>query len=1422
MNNRRRVLRLMAGPLVLALLLSMVPLGGLPASAAPVELFFSEYIEGSSYNKALEIYNGTESTIDLGAGDYEIEMYFNGATDSNLTIDLTGSVSAGDVYVVTNQNAVQAIKDVADQITTATNWYNGDDAVALTKGGVMIDVIGQIGTDPGDYWGTGGVTTKDDTLVRKETVCAGDANGADAFDPVLEWDGYAQDTFDGLGAHTATCNGTEPGQSLPLTENFDDCTLAGWEIVSVDADTAHTWSCNATYSNIDANGYGDSAPANEWLITPPLNLDAQERDTLTFRSYTNYTDSGIPYPQVQVLYSTDYDASGDPTGATWSALSGITFSPEDSGVWTDSGEVDLSGISGTNVYIAFQYQSSGTGSGTAANWRLDAINIFEGAAPGQPLPLVEDFDDCTLAGWEIVSVDEDTTHTWSCNATYSNIDANGYGDSAPANEWLITPPLNLNAQANDTLTFRNYTNYSDINYPQLHVLYSTDYGGGGDPTSATWTELSGINFSPEGSDSWVDSGAVDLSGINETNVYIAFQYVSSGTGGGSAANWRLDAINVFEQVLVGDWVLNEIHADPADGPSGDANGDGTRDGSQDEFVEIFNNSGTDVDVGGWTLSDGYGVRHTFPAGTVVPASCAIVVFGGGTPTGAFGGAIVQTANGAYSQLGLNNSGDTVTLNDGSTDVAEETYGSEGGDAQSLTRDPDVTGSFVKHSVATGSGGALFSPGTMVDGAKFAGCVLVNLIHDIQGSGATSPLAGSSVTIEGIVVGDFQHNTQPDNGDLRGFYVQEEDADADANPLTSEGVFVYDGYSPAADVVVGDFVRVKGQVAEYNGVTEITSLTEVTVLSSDNDLPMPATVILPLNALTDLEAYEGMSVTFPQALYISEYYNFDYYGETVLSSARRNQPTAVVEPGPDAVALAAENLLDRITLDDGRTSSNPDPALHPNGSVFDLSNLFRGGDKVQNVTGVVDYYNGYKIQPTEGADYTAVNERPDVPDDVGGSLKVASFNVLNYFTTIDQGIGYWICGPSGDMECRGADTDEEFERQRDKIIAALTAIDADVVGLIEIENHPEDVPTADLVTGLNDVLGAGTYDYIATGAIGTDAIRQALIYKPATVTPLGDFAVLDSNVDSRFLDDYNRPVPAQTFMDNATGGIFTLAVNHLKSKGSDCNAIGDPDTGDGSGNCNLTRKAAAEALVDWLAGDPTDSGDGDFLVIGDLNSYDKEDPIDVLLTGGYTDLVSLYQGEYAYSYVFDGQVGYLDHALANADLLGEVTGTTVWHINADEPDLIDYDMSYKQDAQDALYAPDAYRSSDHDPVIVGLDVCDEIAPTIEVTVSPEMLWPPNHKYAKVKAEVTVSDNFDQNPTVALISVTSDEPDAGLDYEDLPIDIVIVNDFEFKLRAERWDEGDGRTYTITYRVTDACGNWTEASATVTVPHDKGADK
>ena len=372
----------------------------------------------------------------------------------------------------------------------------------------------------------------------------------------------------------------------------------------------------------------------------------------------------------------------------------------------------------------------------------------------------------------------------------------------------------------------------------------------------------------------------------------------------------------------------------------------------------------------------------------------------------------------------------------------------------------------------------------------------------------------------------------------------------------------------------------------------------------------------------------------------------------------------------------------------------------------------------NVVGVLDFaFDLYRIHPTQGADFAVQNPRPEEHAAVGGSLEVAASNVLNYFSTIDTGV--FICGPLENQECRGADDPDEFTRQKDKIITALAEIDADVVGLMEIENHPTDEALADLVAGLNAEMGAGTYEYIGSGSIGPDAIRIALIYKPSRVTPVGTDAVLDSD---EFLDPnnlgraQNRPAQAQTFEENATGERLTVVVNHLKSKGSEC-GTGDDDPV--QGNCNLTRTLSAAVLADWLATDPTGSGDSDFLVIGDLNSYDKEDPIDALTAGSddtagtgddFTDLILQFEGEDAYSFLFDGQLGYLDYALANRTLLGQVTGATEWHINADEPDLIDYDTEFKQDAQDAIYAPDQYRSADHDAVVVGLAL-DQTPPVV---------------------------------------------------------------------------------------------------------------
>lgn len=880
-------------------------------AAPPTELFFSEYIEGSSNNKALEIYNGTGATVNLGTGGYNIQMYFNGGSSAGLTINLTGSVANEDVYVVAQSSANATILAQADQ-TSGAGWFNGDDAVVLRKGSTIIDVIGQIGFDPGTEWGTGLESTADNTLLRLDTVCAGDPNGANVFDPATEWDGYITDTFGGLGAHLANCGAADAAPEVAGTFPVDGATNF------------------------------------------PLNANL----SVTFSEAVNVTPS-------------------------WFTL-----------VCSTSGTVATTFTGGPTTFT------------------LD---------PGITL-----------------------THGESCTLT----------------------------------VLANQVSDQDNNDPPDNMVMNFTVG-----------------FSP-------------------------------------------------------------------------------------------------YDI------------------------CA-----------------------------------------------------------------DTTG--------------------------------LTSIYAIQGSGLSAAITGT-VTTKGVVVGDFEGTAAGS-----GFYIQ--DLTGDGDPATSDGIFVFTGASNLVNA--GDVVRVTGFARErFNQTTlngsnsNAVAVPAANIINCGTGSILATDVSLPFADANEPERYEGMLVRFPQSLVIAEYFNYDRFGEIVLALplAGEDRPftgTAIDEPGAAANARTLTNSLSRITLDDAQSAQNPSALRHPNGATFTLANKFRGGDTVQNAVGVLGFdFSLYRIFPTGPADYTAVNARPAAPEPVGGSVRVAAMNTLNFFVTADYPTGDPLdnkCGPANNVECRGWDSDQaaEFTRQRDKLLTALSGLDADIIGLNELENSTGVEPLVSIVSGMPG------YDYIATGTIGTDAIKVGLIYRSSVVTPVGSFQTLDSADDPRFIDTKSRPALAQTFQVNATGAVFTVVVNHLKSKGSDCNDVGDPDLGDGQGNCSQTRRLAAEALVDWLATDPTGSGDPDFIIMGDLNSYAQEDAIDEIKAGSddtvgtsddFTNLIAHFQGLYAYSYTFDGQAGYLDYALANASLFAQITGAADWHINSDEPDVLDYDTSFKPAAQDALYEVNAYRTSDHDPVVVGLN------------------------------------------------------------------------------------------------------------------------
>ncbi|MEO1056059.1 MAG: ExeM/NucH family extracellular endonuclease [Actinomycetota bacterium] len=767
----------------------------------------------------------------------------------------------------------------------------------------------------------------------------------------------------------------------------------------------------------------------------------------------------------------------------------------------------------------------------------------------------------------------------------------------------------------------------------------------------------------------------------------------------------------------GDLVITEVMQNP------DAVGD-----TSGEWFEVRNLTAQPISLDGWTISDNDSDSHTIAGPIEVPAG-GYAVLGNNADVATNGGVPVDYE---YPPFFLANGADELVLTD-PNGVEFDSIEWDGGPIW-----PNPTGSSMTLNPATidaalNDDGSNWCEATSVFGSGDLGTPGADndtcappppdptavKIHEIQGTGP-SVVITDLVEVQAVVTSLFTTDDV-----LSGFFIQEEDADADDDPQTSEGIFVACGAS-CPGVTVGDVVTVVGTPAESFDRSQIVA-SSISVTGTA-PLPTATAITLPAPASTSEEATfentEGMIVTFPGTLAVSEYFQLGRFGQIVLTdTARPFQYTHLNTPDVDGYAAFLDDLATRrIILDDDNSDQNdaisdgPDEPYPYPGDGLELTNRFRGGDTVTDLAGVLDWgFGDWRVRPIQDGSpitFDADNPAPTTPEPVGGTMSIASFNVLNYFTTIDETASRDTgpCGPSGTLDCRGADSESELERQRDKIVAAILELDADVLGLVELENDGDDASIADLVQGLNAIAGPNTYDYIATGFIGTDAIKVGFIYQPATAQPVGDFAVLDSSVDPTFIDTKNRPALIQTFEEVATGEALTVAVNHFKSKGSSCDDVGDPGLNDGQANCPVTRTTAAVALANYLATDPTGSGDPDFMIIGDLNAYAMEDAIMALKDAGYTDLINEFNGDDAYSFVFDGQLGYLDHALANASLLEQVTGVTEWHINADEVPLFDYNDEIRDAGEDSferesaalpIYAPDALRSSDHDPLVVGL-------------------------------------------------------------------------------------------------------------------------
>ncbi len=661
------------------------------------------------------------------------------------------------------------------------------------------------------------------------------------------------------------------------------------------------------------------------------------------------------------------------------------------------------------------------------------------------------------------------------------------------------------------------------------------------------------------------------------------------------------------------------------------------------------------------------------------------------------------------------------------------------------------------------------------------------IYAVQGDGYKSPLIASgkyesdeAYTIRGIV-------TARGESMFKGFYLQAEEGDG--NPDSSDGIFVNLGVNPPAEIQPGVEVCVQGKVKEYFGNTQLAATTATYELGEEED-ELAAT---PIEVREDetlkqaLERYEGMKVVLEREseLRVTRNFSYDYDGRrnNILLShkAPLMKPTQLHEPLSDAAnTLARANANNRVYLETDYKAAAGELPYFPNWEPE--ANYIRLGDKVTNLEGMVGYsYGEYRIVATNSltvSDFIRNDDRTDEPELANvGDLRIASFNVLNYFTS-HSSVGGNLnigCADQADADksrgCnRGAKSASEFSVQRAKIVNAIKAMNADIIGIMEVENNGFGDGSAlkDLVDTLNSELSdpaehyrsieiadqdGSNKDGIDTKFFGTDAIMVALLYRDAKVTPNAAARVIhtpeqhaeagaatrtkgDTVEQSPAYNKYQRHSLAQTFTVNGGDAPLTVVVNHLKSKGSDCLEDWQAfetnrdrnDPADLQGHCNEFRVSASKAL-----GEALQDVEGDLLVLGDLNAYGMEDPIRVLtdydasktqhkittasfttLNGqtyeqqgseiqqgfGLINLNTKLHGADTYGYTWDeGELGNLDHALANTQLADKVVGIEDWHINSAESNLFEYLTKY---SGDLVKSENVYSSSDHDPVIVSVN------------------------------------------------------------------------------------------------------------------------
>lgn len=734
-------------------------------------------------------------------------------------------------------------------------------------------------------------------------------------------------------------------------------------------------------------------------------------------------------------------------------------------------------------------------------------------------------------------------------------------------------------------------------------------------------------------------------------------------------------------------IINEIHADPASGSAGDANRDGVRDFSDDEFVEIVNLTGAPLDISGWTLSDAVQMRHSFPDGTVLANECGVVVFGGGTPTGDFGGMVVQTAS--TGALGLNNGGDTVTLSDGAGIDISVSYGGEGGDNQSLTRDPDLTGGFVKHSDATGSDSTLFSPGTRIDGYPFGGCgyeIPTLEIWEIQGSGLSSPVAGLVVSTAENPVTTVGTN---------GFFIQTPASRTDGDRDTSDGIFVFTGGAPT--VAVGDLVDVTGRVVEFFGFTEFASSSIVTPIGMASTLPAPvlfdATVPSPdptaPSCAIEFECYESMRVEVMAGAVTGPNQSFgsDPIAEVYITAA---PDRTFREPGIEFPGLVGYPVWD----------GNPEVfELDPD--KLGLANRIIPAGSSFSALGVLGFeFGGYELWPSE----LVVDERAipiPVRQRAFDEFTVGSLNMFRFFDDIDD-------PPSTAADGRTRDDNDdivslaEYERRREKFVQhILEVLDApDILAVQEVEKievletlaadiaavDPSVVYTSYLIEG-NDV---STIDigFMVRDSITVDGVLQ--LGKDETF-------INPENGEEEILHDRPPLLLQGRHLDQTLVQVFNVHMRSLsgiegqrqqQKRYDQANSVAE--------KVQMVQDIDAEAPIiatgDFNAFQFSDSYvDLVGQILGDYlpeeNLVCETNTCEDLVEPNLANQIETLPEEEKYSFIFRGNAQVLDHSLTSVGMEPFLRGFDYGRGNADAAE------DWINDDSNAL------RSSDHDGLVL---------------------------------------------------------------------------------------------------------------------------